>query len=141
FIERFPDQAEAALAYYQLYTLSQGESAQAVLYRNQLLSSFPTSKYARFILQPTSSDAKTRLLKDFNEQYIALYQLYTRQQYDSVASTIGKLLQSRKYASLPSLPQLEYLSILAHGRTGTPADFKETLLRLVQTYPEDSLVV
>ncbi|HZH55456.1 MAG TPA: tetratricopeptide repeat protein [Sphingobacteriaceae bacterium] len=135
-LDRYPSHSEAAMWLFQLYQLNQTiDPQQAEHYKDELLGRFPESNYANIILDPTYLQRVEQEKRRSDAAYAAVYELYVEGRFEEA---LGKI--NEEVTRSGSNAQFEYLRALVVGRTSDLADFESVLMRLVHTFPDDSLV-
>lgn len=128
-----PDLVLLIPAKYHLYKIyeSQGNE-KAVSLKNDIVENYPTSKYAKIILNPNQvllEDEKNVAESD----YAAIFYEYKEEKFESVIEKTT--LAISKYLGEPIVPKLELLKAYAIGKTAGLAAFKEALEFVALNYP------
>ncbi len=128
-----PDLALLIPAKYHLYKIYESQSIEkAVSLKNDIVENYPTSKYAKIILNPNQvleEDEKNAAESD----YAAIFYEYKEEKFDSVIEKTT--LAISKYLGEPIVPKLELLKAYAIGKTAGLASFKEALEFVALNYP------
>lgn len=128
-----PDLALLIPAKYHLYKIyeSQGNEKAGSL-KNNIVENYPTSKYAKFILNPNQVLAEEE--KNAAEsEYTLIYYEYEAEQYENVIEKIN--IAIGKYLNEPIVAKLELLKAYAIGKTQGLVAFKEALEVVALNYP------
>ncbi len=128
-----PDLTLLIPAKYHLYKIyeSQGNENALVL-KNSIVENYPTSKYAKFILNPNQVLAEEE--KNAAEsEYAAIYYEYEAEQFESVIEKTN--IAIGKYLGEPIVAKLELLKAYAVGKTQGLVAFKEALEFVALNYP------
>ncbi len=133
----YPNDANAANIHYQLYRLTENSNREkSDQYKNQLLTKYPNSVYAKAISDPEFGKEDELLNAKIRENYNELYNLYLQKDYQQVIDRIAALRAS--LGSFKNLePQFAYLEALAIGNTNKVPAFLASLNDIVKNYPDD----
>jgi tetratricopeptide (TPR) repeat protein len=139
-LHRFPDHPDRPAIYYNLYRLySDQRAAAAEGYKTRLLKEFPETVYAKIIIDPDYARRVNDKDAELNGLYDRVYDWYRKRHYDKTIKSADSLLQrypGNKYAA-----QLLYLRTLAAGHGEKLEPFEEELQNIINTYPNDHLIV
>lgn len=139
-LARFPETPDKLAVYYNLYRLySNGNSQASEKYKNILLNEYPSSPFAKTILDPDYSQKQSEEEQEFHRFYNEVYNSYLDKKYEDVLSQIEKY--TREHPGNVLSPQLGYLRALATGRTGKLPALEIAFRDLAETYPDDKLIV
>jgi tetratricopeptide (TPR) repeat protein len=134
-LKRYPMSEFRLPVYYDLYKMSkeEGDQANMNLYKNKIVSEFPETVYAKVLTNPEYLKEIEAEEKKIARQYEECYDLYTMGNY---AEVITRTTQALKENSKdPMVPQFEYLRALSVGRTSDAKTFRDSLNRIVSSYP------
>jgi len=139
-LSRFPNNKYLAAINYSLYLNYRDASpAKAASYKNTVLSSFPTSVYAKTILDPSFSLKQSALDEDANKKYNEVFGQYEKKAFPLVITAVNEVTKATPENYLS--PQFAYLKAIAVGRT-KPVDSLISAFDNIKTaYPEDKLIV
>jgi len=128
-----PDLALLIPAKYHLYKIYESQSNDnAIALKNDIVENYPTSKYAKIILNPNQVLAEEE--KNAAEsEYAAIYYEYEAEQFESVIKKTN--LAIGKYLGEPIVAKLELLKAYATGKTQGLVAFKEALEFVALNYP------
>lgn len=141
FLERFPNSHAGAEIYYSLYRMYDGiDQAKSLAYKNRLLSMYPNSLHAQVAKDPYYMDKIKRDKRVLDRAFDKLFTLYAAGDHVEVIKQANEALEGGSESS-GIVTQIEYLKALAIGRVGRVDDFTAALLKLIDKYPTDSLVV
>ena len=115
---------------YKIYT-EMGELAKAQALKNDIIFSYPDSRYAAILQNPES------LREDENNPttlYEEVYKLYEQQQYEEAIVASEDLIV--KYSGDEIVPKLELLKAMAQGRLYGLASYREGLNFVALNYPQ-----
>lgn len=128
-----PDLTLLIPAKYHLYKIYESENNEkAFSLKNDIVTNYATSKYAKFILNPNE------VLKDEEKnaaesEYALIYYEYEAEKFESVIEKTT--LAIGKYLGEPIAPKLELLKAYAIGKTKGLIAFKEALEFVALNYP------
>jgi len=120
-------------AKYHLYKIYESQdNEKAVSLKNDIVENYPTSKYAKIILNPNQvleEDEKNAAESD----YAAIFYEYKEEKFESVIEKTT--LAISKYLGESIVPKLELLKAYAIGKTTGLVSFKEALEFVALNYP------
>jgi hypothetical protein len=115
---------------YKIYE-SQGNE-KAIALKNDITANYPTSKFAKIILNPNQTleeDEKNAA----ETEYAAIYHDYEAEKFEIVIEKTN--LAIAKYMGEPIVAKLELLKAFAIGKTEGLVAFKEALELVALNYP------
>ena len=115
---------------YKIYTDLEMD-ARALSVRNEILNTYPDSRYAAILQNPES------LMRDDNNPtalYVQLYQQYEAQEYAEVIAESDRLIG--QFTGDEIVPKLELLKAMAAGRLYGFDRYKENLNYVALNYPQ-----
>lgn len=137
---RFPGNAHELPSWYALYKMYNDlhNTEKADVYKSRILSKYPESSYANFILDP---DYYVKLEQDAqraSELYTKTYDAYQQGQFYRVRMNAERALEL--YAADTALaPRFALLDALARGRLETVDSMAYALVRVIKDYPRSSI--
>ena len=137
---RYPGNEHELPAWYALYKMYNDEhdSEKSDLYKSRILSKYPESSYANFILDPNYFAKIQEEAKQSSDLYTKTYDAYQQGQYYRVRMNAERALEM--YASDTALaPRFALLDAVARGRLETVDSMAYALVRLIQNYPNSSI--
>ena len=137
---RYPGNKNELPSWYALYKmyndLSNTEKSDD--YKSRILSKYPESSYANFILDPNYYQKLEEESKQASSLYTKTYEAYQQGQYYRVRMNAERALEL--YASDTALaPRFALLDAVARGRLETVDTMAYALLRVVRKYPNSSI--
>ena len=137
---RYPDNENELPAWYALYKMYKDEDnmPKSDDYKNRILSKYPESSYANFILDP---NYYKKLLEDSQQAsalYNKTYEAYQQGQYYRVRMNAERGLELYP-TDTAFAPRFALLDAISRGRLETVDTMAYALLRLVRTYPSSSV--
>jgi tetratricopeptide (TPR) repeat protein len=139
-LNRFPGNNHQAAIYYSLYLSYTGtDNEKSAQYKDMVLSKYPTSVYAKTILDPSFSIKQNELETIAIKEYNAIFEQYERKEFKNVINKVNTALanSSKDYLS----PQLAYLKAIAIGRTSPVDTLFYAFQNILTTYDKDKLIV
>ena len=135
---RFPTNNHLDASLYSLYLINKsGEPKQADSYKNQILSQFPNSVYARTITDPDFSVKQSEAEVAVNKKYNLVFDQYLKKDF---ANVITSVKETEKVQDNYLSPQLAYLKAIAIGRSYPVDSLLTAFNRIVLRYPNDQVI-
>ena len=137
---RYPGNEHELPAWYALYKMynDRHDAEKTELYKSRILSKYPDSSYASFILDPDYYKKLKEESQQASELYTKTYDAYQQGQYFRVRMNAERALEL--YANDTALaPRFALLDAVARGRLETVDSMAYALLRVVQYYPTSSV--
>jgi len=137
---RYSDNIYKLEAYYSLYQLNLllGQSSKAEFYKNQIISNFPESKYAKILLDPSYIDHLIAIEEQANILYDKTLTSYKTGNYSSVISNADFAFKT--YPDSETLPKFLYLKALSYGGLKDNNSLLSFLNDFITQYPNDDAV-
>jgi hypothetical protein len=134
-LKRYPMSEFRLPVYYNLYKIykEEGDQANTNLYKNKIVSEFPETVYAKVLTNPDYLKEVEAEEKKIIRQYEECYDLFTMGNYPEVIIQATQALKDNP--DDPLVPQFDYLRALSVGRTYDTKTFRDTLNRIVSSYP------
>ena len=134
-LKRYPMTEFRLPVYYNLYTLSkeEGDQASMNLYKSKIVSEFPESVYAKILSNPDYLKEIEAEEKKIIRQYEECYDLFTLGNYPETIIRATRALEENP--AHPLVPQFDYLRALSVGKSSDTKTFRDTLNRIVSSYP------
>ncbi|MCD6112651.1 MAG: tetratricopeptide repeat protein [Bacteroidales bacterium] len=139
-LDRFPnDTVHALRTYYKLYKMygELPDQEKRSFYKNLILSKYPDSNYAKYILDPDyykKLESKNQKIADL---YKETYNAFKRQQYNMVLIYCDDAMLNYKKNKLIS--KFEYLRDLSIGKLTTVDSLGILLKNFVKKYPKEEV--
>lgn len=134
-LKKYPDNRLKLEAYFNLYRLylNVKNTSQSNYYKNKLLNDYPTSVFAKVIMDPDYISESKETEKQAESYYDNAYQLYTSGDYVSVIARYNE--QPAVYRTTRVAAQFAYLHALSIGKTRPVAEFDNALKDVVTRFP------
>ncbi len=133
--ERYPANIYLLSAYFDLYDLYElmGDSQKAEYYRNLLITQFPDSKFAQYLINPNFFVELEARTDSLNKLYQSAFKSYKNGYYKNVILLSTQIKQMQPDSQL--IPKIDFMEMVAQG-TQTDVHTFETLLKgYIQNYP------
>lgn len=139
-LDRFSSSAFKPEVLYKIYLIrkEQGDSANAKVVADQLISEFPNSTYTKILLNPDYLK-ETSVAQE--KQKLIYKEAYAEFQRNNLRGTQERLRQAREIGETAFTPQLEFLQILITGKTEDVTRYQYELGEFIKKYPEGKLHV
>ncbi|EOR92717.1 TPR domain protein [Arcticibacter svalbardensis MN12-7] len=135
----YPASSYASSTLYSLYLLNLDKNpAKADNYRKLIINRYPESNFSKSLQNPLFNMQSAEKEKTFNQDYTAIFELYTQKKYREVIQLTNEFKNRNNRTFLSA--QLAYLDALATGHLQKLPAFEESLQSIISTFPEDSLV-
>ncbi|MDE6282776.1 MAG: tetratricopeptide repeat protein [Muribaculaceae bacterium] len=138
-LRRYPDNVYRLDAYYNLYLMFMraGNAAKAEKYRQLILSEFPDSKYGMALRDPDYIGSLRRMQQMENDLYDRALDAYldnNNREVHAIYSTV-----STDFPLSKLMPKFMFLEALSYVTDKKPEEFRETLMLLLERYPNTDL--
>jgi outer membrane protein assembly factor BamD (BamD/ComL family) len=138
-LERFPDTEHRPEVLYNLYLLyKNSDEGRAGQYRDELISRFPTTTYAKILINPNYEQEEDQLTNALKELYAEAYRLYRRSAFTKADSLLQTALLQHPGNSFSD--NLQLLRVLIVGHTEGLAPYQQALENFIATNEESELV-
>jgi tetratricopeptide (TPR) repeat protein len=139
-LSRFPENNRLASIYYSLYLgYKDGNAGNSAKYKKLVLDQFPSSVYAKTILDPGYSVKQSELEAKVLAVYNDVFAQYERKAFPQVITTASNSIT--QYPNSMVNPQLSYLRAIAVGRTQPLDSLVKAFTEITNAYPLDKLIV
>jgi len=139
-LTRFPNSADKAAIYYNLYRLYTDlpDIPKADEYKNLVLKNYPETAFAKTIIDPEYGKKVTDADGGLNSMYNDVYDNYSKKKFKEVIKGVDSLMSVYPNNKLSS--QLAYLRAIADGHLERFAPFREEMVAIINKYPDDKLI-
>ncbi len=133
--KRYPDNIYLLSAYFDLYDLYDlmGFQDLSNQYRNLIISGFPKSKYAQFLLNPNFFVEMAAREDSLNRMYQKTFRSYKTGRYRNVISLSTKMKEMVPDSQL--IPKIDFMGMVAQGTQTDVHNFERLLKGYIQNYP------
>ena len=139
FARRFPTDPRVADAYYNNYMIQSKleNQPEAQLYRNKLITEFPTSEYALMLSQPDYAKRMAAMYSEQDSIYSRTYKAYNDNKFDIVFQNVDYIKKNYPLSTL--MHKFLFLNALSIGKSSTPDKFEKALTELVSSHPQSDV--
>ena len=139
FARRFPTDTRVRDAYYNNYMMQSKleNQPEAQLYRNKLITEFPTSEYALMLSQPDYAKRMAAMYGEQDSIYSRTYKAYNENKFDKVFQNVDYIKKNYPLSTL--MPKFLFLNALSIGKSSTPDKFEAALTELVNSHPQSDV--
>lgn len=138
-LARFPQNRSLETVYYSLYLGYKGtDQSKSDYYKILVLTKFPSSAYAKTILDPSYSTKQNALDIAINRLYDGVFKRYENKEYAAVITSVNETNQRFPGNSLQI--QYDYLKAISIGRTQNLDSLLDAFQKITAQYPKDSLI-
>ncbi|MEM6843619.1 MAG: methyltransferase [Bacteroidota bacterium] len=138
-LSRFPGSEYGAEVLYQLYLLyqEQGDEATATRYKNQLLTDYPESIFAKVIRNPNYREESNLASAKLQKIYEEAYRLYQKGAYQQAEPLVQAALA--EYDDNDFVDNMKLLQILIEGKLSSQYEYQYALQGFIDEYPESEV--
>ena len=133
--KRYPTNIYLLSAYFDLYDLYElmGDQQKSNYYRNLIISQFPDSKYAQFLLNPNYFNELQARTDSLNNLYQQTFSSYKSGLYRNVLSTSSTMKALKPDSVL--LSKIDFMQTVAQGTQTDVHQFEALLKSYISNYP------
>ena len=137
---RYPGNENELPSWYALYKMYKDENnmPKSDDYKNRILSKYPESSYANFILDPNYYKKVLEESQQASALYTKTYEAYQQGQYYRVRMNAERALELYP-TDTAFAPRFALLDAIARGRLETVDTMAYALLKVVRNYPSSSI--
>lgn len=134
--KRYPQNLYLLSAYFDLYDLYEliGDKQKSDYYRNLIVSQFPESKYAQYLLNPNFFIEMEARLDSINRLYQETFKSYKSGRYRNVIVQAAEIKALKPDTLM--IPKLDFMETVAKGTQTDVHNFETLLKSYVKTYPD-----
>jgi tetratricopeptide (TPR) repeat protein len=134
--KRYPQNIYLLSAYFDLYDLYEllGDKQKSNYYRNLIISQFPESKYAQYLINPNYFVEMEALMDSLNNIYQETFRNYKSGRYRNVIELTANM-KSLQPDSL-MLSKIDFMGTVAQGTQTDVHQFESLLKGYIETYPK-----
>ncbi len=138
-ISRFPHNEFLVQSYYQLFRIYQhiDNKSKANYYKQEILSQFPSSEYAKIINDPQYFQKRSQQEDEVAALYLDTYQAFQNEQFYVTINLSDRAINAFRDSVL--IPKFEYLKALSIGRIEVVDSLVVSLERIIDKYPESEI--
>jgi tetratricopeptide (TPR) repeat protein len=134
---RYPDNMYLLPALFELYDLYElmGDKQKSDYYRNEIISRFPESKYAQYLINPNFFVEMEARMDSLNRLYQETFRNYKAGSYRNVL-LLAEQMKAMKPDSL-MIPKIDFMETVANGTQTDVQNFEKLLDKYVSVYPAE----
>ncbi len=135
-IKRYPDNIYQLSSYFDLYDLYElmGDSQKSNYYRNILITRFPESKYAQYLVNPNFFVEMQAREDSLNQLYEETFRNYRSGNYRNVISLTSTVRSMKPDSNL--VPKIDFMETVAQGTQTDIHNFESLLKEYVEKWPK-----
>lgn len=132
---RYPANIYLLSALFELYDLYElmGDKQKSDYYRNLIISQFPKSNYAQFLVNPNFFVEMQARLDNLNKLYQETFRNYKAGVYSNVISLSAQMKTMEPDSAM--ITKIDFMNAVANGTQTGVQDFEKRLENYVATYP------
>jgi outer membrane protein assembly factor BamD (BamD/ComL family) len=136
-IRRYPDNIYLLSALFELYDLYElmGDKQQSDIYRNRIISQYPESNYAQYLINPNFFIEMEARQDSLNRLYQETFRNYKAGSYLNVISLTGQMKAMKPDSVI--LPKIDFMEMVANGTQSDVQNFEDLLENYVTVYPAE----
>jgi tetratricopeptide (TPR) repeat protein len=133
--QRYPENIYLLSAFFDLYDLYElmGDKQKSDYYRNLIISKYPESKFAQYLLNPNFFIEMEARLDSLNRLYQDAFRDYKSGRYRNVISLAGQMKQMKPDSVL--VPKIDFMEMIANGTQTDVHHFEDLLKAYLLKYP------
>jgi len=134
--KRYPQNIYLLSAYFDLYDLYElmGDKGKANYYRNLLITKFPESNYAQYLLNPNFFIEMEARLDSLNRLYQRTFDNYKSGRYRDVLTLTSEMKQMKPDSVI--IPKIDFMQTIAQGTQTDVHQFESLLKDYITAYPD-----
>lgn len=133
--KRYPENIYLLSAYFDLYDLYDLMGMQQISdeYRQLIISQFPDSKFAQYLINPNFFIELEARMDSLNKMYQETFRSYKTGRYQNVITLSAQMKQMVLDSQL--IPKIDFMEMVAQGTQTDVHNFETLLKGYVQNYP------
>ncbi len=133
---RYPSNIYLLSALFELYDLYElmGDKQKSDYYRNLIISQFPKSNYAQFLINPNFFVEMQARVDNLNKLYQETFKNYKAGGYTNVISLSAQMKTMEPDSGM--ITKIDFMNAVANGAQSGVQDFEKRLENYVATYPK-----
>lgn len=135
-IRRYPNNIYELSAFFDLYNLYElmGDNQKMDYYRNLIVSKFPESKYAQYLINPNFFVEMQARTDSLNRMYEETFRNYRAGNYRNVITLAGSMKAMQPDSFI--VPKIEFMETVAQGTQTDIHQFENLLKKYIETWPK-----
>jgi tetratricopeptide (TPR) repeat protein len=134
-MKRYPGNLYQLSVYFDLHNLYEliGDKQKSDDYRNLIISQFPTSKYAQYLINPNFFVEMEARTDSLNRLYERTFQNYRSGNYQNVIDLAGAMKRMQPDSII--IPKIDFMETVAQGTQNDIHNFENLLKKYIETWP------
>lgn len=134
--KRFPDNLYTLSSWFELWDLYNKENnpEEAGTYKNDIITKYPDSKYAKYLLNPNYFIELEARTDSINRLYQQAFQDYQAGGYAKAGEIAGQVLNMKPDSLL--IPKIKFIAAVAEGTATNRETFAKLLTGYINDYPK-----
>lgn len=134
--KRYPNNIYLLSAYFDLYDLFDlmGDKETSDYYRQLIITKFPDSKYAQYLLNPNFFVEMEARMDSLNRMYQETFRSYKTGRYKNVIALAPQMKEMVPDSQL--IPKIDFMETVAQGTQTDVHNFENLLKGYVKQYPD-----
>ncbi|MBW6534727.1 MAG: tetratricopeptide repeat protein [Mariniphaga sp.] len=135
-LKRYPNNMYQLSAYFDLYDLYEllGDKQKSDYYRNLIISKFPNSKYAQYLVNPNFFVELEARTDSLNRMYEETFRNYRSGNYRNVITLANSMKQLQPDSVI--VPKIDFMQTVAQGTQTDIHNFESLLKNYIETWPK-----
>ncbi len=135
-LKRYPNNMYQLSAYFDLYDLYElmGDKQKSDYYRNLIISKFPNSKYAQYLVNPNFFVELEARTDSLNRMYEETFRNYRSGNYRNVITLANSMKQLQPDSII--VPKIDFMQTVAQGTQTDIHNFESLLKNYIETWPK-----
>jgi len=134
--KRYPKNIYLLSTYFDLYDLYElmGNKEKSNYYRNLIISQFPESKYAQYLINPNYFTEMAVLTDSLNQMYQKAFQDYKSGRYRRIIPLTASMKKLKPDSTI--LSKIDFMGTIAQGTQTNVHEFESLLKGYIGNYPK-----
>jgi len=134
--KRYPENMYLLSAYFDLYDSYEllGDKQKSDYYRNLIISQYPESKFAQYLLNPNFFVEMEARLDSLNRMYQEAFRDYKSGRYSNVLGLTSNMKHLKPDSIM--IPKIDFMEMIANGVLSDVHNFEALLKGYLQKYPK-----
>ncbi|MCA1760691.1 MAG: hypothetical protein LC658_13060, partial [Bacteroidales bacterium] len=135
-LKRYPNNMYQLSAYFDLYDLYEliGDKQKSDYYRNLIISKYPNSKYAQYLVNPNFFVELEARTDSLNRMYEETFRNYRSGNYRNVITLANSMKQMQPDSVI--VPKIDFMQTVAQGTQTDIHNFESLLKNYIETWPK-----
>ncbi len=134
-LKRYPNNIYLLSVLFDLYDLYElmGDSQRSGYFRNQIISNYPESKYAQYLVNPNFFVELQARTDSINRIYEETFRNYRNGNYRNVISLADAMKQMQPDSAV--VPKIEFMEAIARGTQTDMHNFETLIKNYIEVWP------